>query len=175
MENSQATVAVPRPIVAGPEMAALERFYPDVTWVGHIVEGGMGPGTPAMSAHGCGIHESIQDGRWIVGTYEQEQYTTDGALVLTWQLHWVVGWDPARHEYRATMADNYGHADVMSGHLDGDRLVFTTAGGGPVQLRMVWDAADPRELMWSNESSVGGGPWTLIERYHLHPMRFEDE
>lgn len=40
---------VPRPITAGPEMTALSRFYRDVTWEGEISEGGMGPGTPAMT------------------------------------------------------------------------------------------------------------------------------
>jgi hypothetical protein len=42
--------------------------------------------------------------------------------VLTWQLHWVAGWDPTTSEYRATLADNYGHADVMRGWIDGNRL-----------------------------------------------------
>lgn len=101
--------SVPQPITPGPEMAALARFYPDVTWTGQISAGGMGPGTPAMSARGRGTHELIQDGRWIVGTYSQEQYLEDGTPVLTWQLHWVTGWDPARGEYRATLSDNYGH------------------------------------------------------------------
>ena len=44
-------------------MAALARFYPDVTWTGTIAAGGMGPGTPEMTAHGRGIHQLIQDGR----------------------------------------------------------------------------------------------------------------
>ena len=34
-------------------------------------------------------HEIIQDGRWIVGTYQQDQFLADGTFVLTWQLHWV--------------------------------------------------------------------------------------
>jgi hypothetical protein len=68
----------------------------------------MGPGTPAMTATGWGKHHHIQDGRWIVGTYEQDQYLADGTFVLKWQLHWVAGWDPAHGEYRATIADNYG-------------------------------------------------------------------
>jgi Protein of unknown function (DUF1579) len=162
--------AVPRPITAGTEVAALARFFPDVIWTGEIAEGGMGPGTPPITAHGRGHHESIQDGLWIVGTYSQEQYTLDGSPVLTWQLHWVVGWDAARQQYRATLNDNYGHADVMSGHIDGDRLTFETAADAPVRLRLVWDATDPDNLVWTNESQVGGGPWTLIETYHMRPV-----
>jgi hypothetical protein len=158
------------PITPGDEMTALARFYPDVTWDGEIVEGGMGPGTPAMTAHGRGLHQLIQDGRWMVGTYSQEQYAMDGSLVLTWQLHWVVGWDPSRQSYAATLADNYGHADVMHGAIEGDRLIFENAPDGPVRLRMTWDITDPEDIVWINESSVAGGPWCLIETYHMHPV-----
>jgi hypothetical protein len=85
-------------------MEALARFHVDVSWTGTIAEGAMGLGTPAMTAVGRGQHERIQDGRWIVGSYEQEQYLLDGSFVLKWQLHWVAGWDPASGEYRATTA-----------------------------------------------------------------------
>jgi hypothetical protein len=163
------SIAVPRPVSVGAEMTELARFYPDATWSGHIEEGGMGPGTPPMTANGRGIHHSIQDGRWIVGDYSQEQYATDGSHILTWQLHWVVGWDPAHGDYRATLADNYGHADVMRGTIDGDRLTFHSVGDGPIRLRMVWDASDTEDLIWTNETSVENGPWMLIESYHMRP------
>jgi hypothetical protein len=161
--------AVPRPIPVGAEMAALARFYPDVSWSGRIVAGGMGPGTPAMRAEGYGRHELIQDGRWIVGTYAQDQVLEDGTPVLTWQLHWVVGWDPAGQTYRATLADNYGHAEVMCGRIDGDRLVFDTI-GAPVPLRMTWDASDPAAITWVNELRTPDGQWQLIETYRMTPI-----
>jgi len=160
---------VPRPITPGSEMKALDRFYPDVTWTGTISEDGMGPGTPPMTAVGRGTHERIQGGRWLVGTYEQDQSLLDGTFVLKWQLHWVVGWDPTNDEYRATMADNYGHADVMRGHIDGDRLVFESIGDSPVRLRLTWDASDPTDITWRNEMSAGGSPWFLVEDYHMKP------
>jgi hypothetical protein len=43
---------VPRPTTSGAEVEALARFCPDVTWAEAIHEGGMGPGTPAMTADG---------------------------------------------------------------------------------------------------------------------------
>ena len=46
---------------------------------------------------------------------EQDQFLEDGTFVLRWQLRWVSGWDPEHGEYRAVMADNYGHADVYRG------------------------------------------------------------
>jgi hypothetical protein len=165
-----AAATVPRPVAPGPEMAALTRFYPDVTWTGTVVAGGMGPGTPEMTAIGRASHRRIQDGRWIVVTCSQEQYLLDGTFVLTWQLHLVVGWDPAQGEYRATIADNYGHAGVLRGRIDGARLVFETVDDSPVRLRMTWDAADPAHLTWRNESSVDGRDWLLIETYVMTPI-----
>ncbi len=161
---------IPRPIVPGAEMEALERFYPDVTWTGTIEAGGMGPGTPAQTATGWGRHERIQDGRWIVGTYEQDQRLLDGTFVLRGQLHWVVGWDPTNGEYRATLADNYGHADVMRGHISGDQLVFESIGDPPVRLRLTWDTSDPNDITWRNEVSMNGGPWSLVEAHHMTPV-----
>jgi hypothetical protein len=164
------TAPVPVPIPVGEEMHRLARFHRDITWTGTIEEGGMGPGTPAMTATGWGRHHTIQDGRWIVGEYEQDQLLADGTFVLRWQLHWVAGWDPASAEYRATIADNYGHADVLRGWIEGDRLIFETIGAPAVRLRLVWDASDPTALIWRNEASAAGGPWTLVEEYRCVPL-----
>lgn len=161
---------VPKPILPGQEMRDLARFHTDITWRGMIEAGGMGPGTPAQTAIGWGKHETIQDGRWIVGTYEQDQYLLDGTPVLRWQLHWVAGWDPRSGEYRATVADCYGNAIVMRGWIEGDRLVFETLGEPPVRLRLVWDVSDPMDVVWRNEMSVGGAPWSLVEEYHCTPV-----
>ena len=157
------------PPEAGEEMTALRRFHRDTTWTGHIQEGGMGPGMPAMTAEGHGTHEVIQDGRWIVGTYVQDQYLLSGEHVLTWQLHWVAGWSPADGEYRATVADVYGHAEVMRGTIEGDRMVFQSLGDPPVRIRLTWELAGPT-VLWRNEMSVQGGPWSLVEDYVCTPV-----
>jgi Restriction Enzyme Adenine Methylase Associated/Protein of unknown function (DUF1579) len=170
MATDTRALHVPQPIEPGDEMTRLARFYPDITWEGRIEEGGMGPGTPEMTATGSGVHQMIQDGRWIVGTYEQDQFLRDGSFVLKWQLHWVVGWDAAHGEYRATHADSYGNAGVMRGWIDGERLTFETIGDAPVRLRMVWDATRPDAIRWRNEMSAGGGPYTLVEEYRCTPM-----
>jgi len=162
------------PIEPGQEMAALLRFHRDVTWTGTIAAGGMGPGTPEMRAEGSGRHHLIQDGRWVVGDYRQEQYALDGAHIMTWQLHWVAGWDPTNDEYRATVADCYGHAEVMRGWIVADRLVFESIGDPPVRLRLIWFESAPDALTWRNEMSVGGGPWTLVEEYLCTPAPPDD-
>lgn len=166
-----AVAAVPKPVTPGSEMAALTRFFPrEVTWTGTIRAGGMGPGTPAMTADGRGTHTCAQDGRWVLGDYRQEQYLPDGTPVLTWQLHWVAGWDPARGTYRATVADCYGHAEVLDGRIDGDRLVFESTGDPPVRIRLTWDLADPAVILWRNEMCTAGGPWSLVEEYRCTPV-----
>jgi hypothetical protein len=158
-------ISPPHPITPGPEMAALRRFFRDVTWTGTIVAGGMGPNTPEMHAKGRGVHRTIQGGLWIVGDYEQDQFLPDGTFILTWRLHWVVGWDPDRRAYVATHHDNYGHAGVMIGERVGEVLTFATPQGAPVRLRMSWDLSDPDAVVWRNEGAVGDGDFALIEEY----------
>jgi len=166
------TETVPQPIDPGPEMAALARFHRDVTWDGVIRANGMGPGTPRMTATGRGTHQVIQDGRWIVGDYEQDQYLVDGTFVLRWQLHWVAGWDPAAQEYRATIADCYGHTDVLRGWIDGDLLTFQSINNAaPVRIRLFWHLQQPDRIVWRNEVSLNGGPFELVERYFCTPRR----
>ena len=158
----------PRPRTPGPEMEALSRFYADVTWAGTIEPGGMGPGTPAMTGRGQGRHHRLQDGLWIVGDYRQDQFLDDGTYVLTWQLHWVTGWDADAGEYVATHNDNNGHAGVMHGRIDGNRLVYESS-DGTARLRMTFDASDPQGVVWTNEASLAGGPWQLIDTYRMTP------
>ena len=160
---------VPMPIGSGPEMAALGRFYRDFTWKGTIHEGGMGPGTPAMTGVGRGTVQAIQDGRWIVLDCEQDQFLEDGTFVLRRQLHWVSGWSPEHGEYRAVMTDNYGHAGVYRGQVEGDRLVFESLQGAAPRLRLTWDASDPAVIIWRNEMSIDERSWFLIEEYAMVP------
>ena len=162
--------AVPQPIEAGAEMRDLARFHRDITWTGTIQPGGMGPGSPRMTAVGEGRHELIQNGLWIVGNYQQDQFLTDGTFVLRWQLHWVAGWDPSAREYRATVADNYGHAEIMRGWIDGDLLTFQSMVNSPVRIRLLWHIADAHTITWRNEASVHGAPFTLVERYECHTI-----
>ena len=169
--TDQRMPTVQRPRTASAEMTALARFYEDVTWTGSIEPGGMGPGSPAMTAHGQGVHHRIHDGLWIVGDYRQDQFLSDGTYVLTWQLHWVTGWDADAGEYRATYNDNYGHAGIMRGRIIADRLIYESSDAGPVRLRLTWDLTDPRGAIWTNETSPADGPWVVIESYRMRPTR----
>jgi hypothetical protein len=161
---------VPKPRAPGTEMDDLVRFYRDVTWRGTIEANGMGPGSPPMVGTGRGAHTRLHDGLWIVGDYEQDQYLDDGSYLLTWRLHWVTGWDSDAGEYRATMNDNYGHADLMRGRIDGDRLIYESMGEPAVRIRLTWDLEDPDAPVWTNEVSVSEGAWLLVETYRLLPL-----
>ena len=141
---------VPKPALAGREMEALVRFHPDVNWSGVIEENGMGPGSPRMLATGRGRHREIQCGLWMVGEYEQ--FLEDGTFVLRWELHWVAGWDESNGEYRATHSDNFGHAGVMRGFIYGNRLTFESIGDSPAKIRLVWDADEKSDLVWTKRS-----------------------
>ncbi|MEU8223668.1 DUF1579 family protein [Kribbella sp. NPDC048915] len=165
------TIAVPLPVAAGDEMRRLAAFHRDVRWTGTIEADGMGPGSPAMSAVGEGRHHTIQDGLWIVGDYQQDQYLTDGTFVLRWDLHWVAGWDPQAGEYRASVADNYGHVELLSGSIAGDTLTFRSIGDPPVRLRLTWQLVDDGTITWRNEVSVAGRPYQLVETYHCTTIR----
>ncbi|MEV0283581.1 DUF1579 family protein [Kribbella sp. NPDC050820] len=159
------TDELPRPLQPGPELTALARFHRDVTWTGTIRPGVFGPDSPELTATGQGVHHLIQDGLWIVGDYWQDQFLADGTFVARWQLHWVAGWDPQAQEYRATVVDNNGHAEVLRGRIDGDLLTFESLGRPPVRLRMFWHLTSDTEMIWRNEVSVDGGPFQLVERY----------
>jgi hypothetical protein len=113
MVDRAGLAAVPKPIGVDrrwrPCVASSQRSSP-----------GRAPSTRAgWAGHAPGTAKVIQDGHWIAGDDEQDQPLADGTFVLTWQFHWVSGWAPQHGEYRATMADSYGNAEVYRGHLEG--------------------------------------------------------
>lgn len=168
--NDNVVPVVPMPRVPGEEIELLKRFYFDCTWSGVIEANGMGPGSPRMTATGSGKHHTIQDGRWIVGDYQQDQRLEDGTFVLKWELHWVAGWDAVTSAYVATMADCYGNAGVMMGKIEGDQLIYESPETAPVRIRLTWDLSDAAAPRWRNELSTDGSGWTLIEEYRLRPL-----
>ena len=59
---------------------------------------------------------------------------------------------------------------MLRGRIDTDRLVFESTGDPPVRIRLTWDASDPATIVWRNETSTAGGPWSLIEEYRCTPL-----
>ena len=166
MIEMAASATIPRPYMPGSESVALGRFHRDGTWTGTIHEGGMGPGTPTQTAVGKATHHWIQGGRWVVGEYEQDQFVGE-EFILKWELHWVCGWDPMAHEYRATIADNYGRSALLGGRIEGDLMTFESIGEGAPRIKLTWDASSKEETIWINEMSFDGTNWMRIEDYRI--------
>ena len=82
----------------------------------------------------------------------------------------MCGWAPEHDEYRAVTTDNYGHAAVYRGQIDGERLIFESPEDAGIRLRFTWDASDPDVTTWRNEMTTGDGPWFLIEEYLMVPQ-----
>jgi hypothetical protein len=70
--------------------------------------------------------------------------------------------EPTAKEYRATIADSYGHADVLRGWTDGDLLTFQSMVQARVRIRLLWHLADAERMTWRNESpsAVHPSPWS---------------
>jgi hypothetical protein len=128
----------------------------------------MGPGSPEMVGEGRAECTWILDDLWLSCHFEQDQYV-DRTKVLTWKARWIIGWDVASSEYRAVGVNNNGVAFIFRGEVRGDLLVMESLGEGPVKLRFTWDATDPTTVIWKNEMSFGGSPWSLIETYVMKP------
>jgi hypothetical protein len=149
-------------------MAALRDFNFNCTWTGVVQAGGMGPGSPEMTATGQAIFTPIMDGAWLVGTFTQDQRVGDRVLIH-WDSHFVVGWNPATHDYRITFVDNTGTSGLMHGWIVGDRFIVEPLGDAPMRLRMIWERVGDGTVRWTNEGSINGGPWVLIEAYTCIP------
>lgn len=162
-------IAWPTAVRPGPETAALRRFHRDVTWTGVVKAAG---GLPEMTAKGSGTFRWTNDGLWVIGDFAQDQFH-DGRQVGTWSAHYIAGWDVARAGYVAFATDSNGRSVAFSGVIAGDTFTITSdplqIGGAPVKLRMIWDISDPAVARWTNEMSIAGGPWTLVEEYEMRP------
>lgn len=63
MDNQVVATWSPYVPERGPELKALERFFPaHISWTGVIESDGMGPGSPPMDACGGGTSRWIMDG-----------------------------------------------------------------------------------------------------------------
>ena len=160
------------PAKPGLETEALKKFFPDganVTWIGTVKEGGMGPGSPKMTAKGKGTFKWIMNGLWAMVDMEQDQFVA-GKKTLTWKAHMVVGWDFSAKAYRAIVADSNGSTALFNCEIEGDKFIMRADAiimGQPTKIRMTQDHTNPQAVAWKNEYSVNNGPWRLIEEYEI--------
>jgi hypothetical protein len=122
-----------------------------------------------MTGVGKAHFQPIMDGAWLVGEFEQDQYV-GRERIITWQAHYVVGWEPRVGEYRITYVDNNGSAALMRGWIEGPRFIIETLGEAVVQSRMAWERLADGQVAWRNDCSINGGPWFLVEEYLCRPL-----
>jgi hypothetical protein len=84
-------------------------------------------------------------------------------------LHRVAGWSPADGEYRATVADVYGHAEVMAAGSSATAWCSSPWGDPPVRIRLTWEL-EGSGILWRNQMSVAGGPWSFVKEYVCTPV-----
>jgi hypothetical protein len=155
------TTALAFSLRSGDEMTRLARFHRDVRWTGTIQATGS---SPAMTTTGAARYHTIQGGLWIVGDHEQDVHLADGTFVRHTQLHWVAGWDPEAHEYRASATGSDGRFTFLAGRIEGRLLIFESIGRPCVRTRLFGHVADAETMTWRTEISTDGGPYVLAER-----------
>ena len=78
----------------------------------------------------------------------------------------------AAQEFLATIADCYGHTDILRGSIDGDLLTFQTIDDqAPIRIRLFRHLEQPDRIIWRNEVSLHQGPFDLVQRYVCRPVR----
>lgn len=153
----------------GPEMEALQKFHFDCKWTGTVRAGGMGPNSPEMAVVGQGLFHPIMNGRWLVGDFEQDQMV-NGEVVITWQAHYIAGWNPQEQVYKIALVDSNGVVGTMVGRIEGNRFIAETNSEAPVKLQMVWELLVGGNIVWTNRCAAGNDAWFLIEEYVCTPL-----
>jgi hypothetical protein len=159
---------MPKP---GPETLALKPLIGALVTSGEVKAGAMGPSSPAMPAKGTHTCKWILDNLWVLCEIED----TAGAppKAMTWKGQLIAGWDFEAKAYRGAIADNMGTINMMSGKLEGQKLVWDSSGtmmGKPVKYRITLDFTDAKAIKFTDERQYGGsGPFVLAEEGVMKP------
>jgi hypothetical protein len=161
---------------AGPETRALLPLAADMTWTGKIRAGAFGEGSPEMTETGQQDCAWSVDGLWL--TCDLRSTMGSGKNAKNWVGHVVMGYDYFAKEYRATVVDSMGGANVLSGKLDGSRLTLTSlleqnVGGKACKGRLSWDWTNPNSIKFVSENSKDGGPFQVVQELTLKPTKKE--
>jgi hypothetical protein len=143
----------------GPDQEALKPFVHNITSTGNVVAGGMGPGSPEMPTKGKATCKWINNNMWAACDIDETMGT--GAKAMKWSGHWVFGWDNLAKAYRGMMTDNFGMMERMKGSLDGTKMTWESMDemkvpNMPSKSRITMDAADPKNIKFTEEVFMGG-------------------
>jgi hypothetical protein len=143
----------------GPETEALKPFVHNITSTGTVAAGSMGsnPELPTKGKATC---------HWTVANFwamcDIEETTGTGKTAMKWIGHWMFGYDLMAKGYRGVMLDNMGSMVPMKGTLEGTKLTWESMNdmkgppGMPTKIRFAMDAADPKNIKFTEDGMVGG-------------------
>ncbi len=149
-----AAMAMPRP-----RQEALKPFVHNIVSTGTVVAGGMGPGSPEMTTKGKATCKWLPGNMWAACDIEDTSGT--GKQAMHWMGHWVFGYDNIAKGYRGVMTDNFGMMGRMKGTLEGTKMTWETMDemkipNMPSKSRVSLDAADPKNIKFTEEVFMGG-------------------
>jgi len=158
-----------RPVSLSSEQRALRRFFPEGKGrlEGILEQGLLGPDAPEMREHGKFESKWIMGGIYCILTHDVHLF--EGAEKKEQsQGHCVLGWDTHAGEYRMLRAANLGVLFQLRGHLERNRLTFTSdqtvIKGRKTKVRYTFVRKRPGEAIWIAELRTAGNPWKMVGR-----------
>jgi hypothetical protein len=144
----------------GPETEALKPFVHNIASTGTIAANSMG-NNPEMPTKGKATCHWAVNNFWAM--CDIDETTGTGKTAMKWVAHWMFGYDMVAKGYRGVMLDNMGMMMPMKGTLEGTKLTWESMNemkggppGMPTKIRFAMDAADPKNIKFTEEGMVGG-------------------
>jgi hypothetical protein len=174
--GTQAEGEMPKPIKPAEETFALQPIAIDARWVGRVLPNAFKEGSPEMATKGN------MDCSWTAGNLwlscKLKETMGKGKEAMTWQGVMTVGYDYLNKEYRATMVDSMGGSQLLSGNLEGNKLVLTSmtttkVNGEDCRGRISFDWTNPKEIKFTGENAKGAGDFKVTHEATLRPTKKE--
>jgi hypothetical protein len=171
-----AATSIPQPQKPGAETRALLPLAIDATWKGKMPANALQEGSPEMTTSGNQDCKWSVDNLWL--TCDVKSTMGEGKMAMKWRGHVMLGYDFMAKEYRATVVDNMGVANMMTGNIEGNKLTLTSVmetnvGGKRCKGRMTWDWTNPNAITMTTENSKDGGEYKVVEQATLKPTKKE--
>lgn len=171
------------PAKMGPKLAkpsaetrALLPIAVDGSWTGMVPANAMGDGAAEMPTNGSQDCKWSVDNLWLTCNIRDKMGL--GKDALTWRGIITIGYDYLNKEYRASVVDNFGTMNLMTGKLDGNKLALTSVldtivEGKKCKGRLTFDWTDPAAIKIVSENSTDGGEFKVMEDATLRPSKKE--
>lgn len=175
-KEAPTAMGMPMPQKPGAETRALLPIAVDGKIKGKMPANAMAEGTPEMETSGKIDCEWTVDNLWLACEIKETMGT--GKDAMKWSGQFMLGYDFMAKEYRATMVDNMGAASMMTGKLEGNKLILTSMfetmmDGKKCKGRFTYDWTNPKAIKLISENSTDGAPFKIIEEATLDVSKKE--